>query len=113
MCVETEAFSFMFSLCQMIEQLKASEMMTKVLLLALTLSASASAQQFINLCTDLAPFEACCIGDGSDSAYWAMPQGGSTIDEQKASCDVNPAGTTRYRDFKYSLSFFSKVSPVS
>ena len=87
-------------------------MMIKVLLMALALSASASAfpkdsnrADFINMCKTSGIFPRCCYTDAdadgvfegdNDSDYWFMPMGEHTIQDQKAICDVDPSGTTRY-----------------
>ena len=91
-------------------------MMTKVLFLALTLSASSaltipddsssSRATYINMCTDNV-FPRCCYTDSdgnstngidgaNDASYYFMPMNDNTIQDQKFICDTDPSGTTRY-----------------
>ena len=91
-------------------------MMTKIILLALAISASASAfpsnstsrVDFVNMCTGTGggSSPSCCYTDAdndgvfegdNDSEYWFMPMAGNTITTQKFICDTNDITSgTRY-----------------
>ena len=55
----------------------------------LSLATAASAQTFVNLCTDPGVLpEPCCDGSNKDSSYYLMPP--NTVDQNAGFCALEP-----------------------